>query len=332
MPIRKRGFGWQVDVKHKGKRIRETVHGSKELALAREAEVRANLLRGEPIVTESKQDRKGGHTLREAFDQARLTWKNTKAERTSVGNAELVLSYFGEDTPVGSIDRDAVSKYIKHLEDVKGNSSSTINRKLTALRVLLRTAMEHEWIDRVPRLPVLKERKHRVVYYSAEEELKILETLRAMDCHRQACLVEFLLDTGLRVSEALKLKWAQVHVDAVEVLDSKNGDDRRVPLTKRASLAIVRQGRDDLGGPWHGLDYESHIRTAWANVRTAMGRQDDEQFVLHGLRHTFCSRLVQRGVQLQAVKELAGHKCLQTTLRYAHLAPSNLRDAVAVLE
>jgi|13_taG_2_1085334.scaffolds.fasta_scaffold30398_2 integrase len=332
MPIRKRGFGWQVDVKHKGNRIRETIHGSKDLALARESEIKAQLYRGEPIVTESKQDRRGGHTLREAFEQAKLQWKNTKAERTSVGNAERVLSFFGDNASVSSIDRDAVARYVKHLDEDKGNSSSTINRKLTALRVLLRTAHEHEWIDRIPRLPKLKERKHRVVCYSPAEELKILETLRSLGYDRQAYLVEFLIDTGLRVSEAQKLKWAQVHEDAVEVLDSKNGENRRVPLTKRASRAIKMQPTGRFQGPFGGLDYESHIRTAWANVRTALNRQEDEQFVLHGLRHTFCSRLVQRGVQLQVVKELAGHKCLQTTLRYAHLAPSNLMDAVALLE
>lgn len=331
MPIRQRGFGWQVDVKHKGKRIRETVHGSKDLALARESEIKAQLLRGEPITVESKQERKGGRTLREAFDHAKLSWKNTKAERTSIGNAERVLSFFGEDTAVGAINRDAVARWVKHLDEELGNSSSTINRKLTALRVLLKTAYEHEWIDRMPRLPKLKERKHRVVYYTPEEEMKILEILRAMGMDRQAHLVEFLLDTGLRISEAQRLKWPQVHDDAIEVLDTKNGEDRRVPLTKRASRAMSRQSKTR-PGPWHGLDYESHIRTCWANVRTAMGRQDDKLFVLHGLRHTFCSRLVQKGVQLAVVKELAGHKCLSTTLRYAHLAPSNLRDAVALLE
>ena len=330
MPIRKRGFGWQVDVKHKGQRIRETVHGSRELALAREAEVRAHLLRGEPIVTERKQEKRTGHTLREAFDHARLQWKGSKAERTSLINAELVVNFLGDSTPVSSIDRDLIARLVEHLNS-KGNSSSTINRKLSALRVMLRTAYEHEWIDRVPTMPKLRERKHRVVFYSPEEELKILEILRASGYHRQAFLVEFLLDTGLRVSEATGLKWPQVHEDAVEVLDTKNGEDRRVPLTQRARRAVSKQS-EDRGGPFHGLDYGRDIRQPWLNVRAAMSRQDDEQFVLHGLRHTFCSRLVQRGVPLQVVKELAGHKDLSTTLRYAHLAPSNLTDAVALLE
>ena len=54
--------------------------------------------------------------------------------------------------------------------------------------------------------------------------------------------------------------------------------------------------------------------------------------VMHALRHTFCSRLVQRGVPILTVKELAGHKTMDITLRYAHLAPHNLVNAIAALE
>jgi site-specific recombinase XerD len=51
----------------------------------------------------------------------------------------------------------------------------------------------------------------------------------------------------------------------------------------------------------------------------------------HTLRHTFASRLVQAGVPLNTVRELLGHGSMQVTMRYAHLAPNNLHEAVAVL-
>jgi site-specific recombinase XerD len=59
---------------------------------------------------------------------------------------------------------------------------------------------------------------------------------------------------------------------------------------------------------------------------------DDKQAVPHALRHTFVSRLVQRGVPILSVKELAGHKTIDVTLKYAHLAPHNLKSAIDVLE
>lgn len=51
----------------------------------------------------------------------------------------------------------------------------------------------------------------------------------------------------------------------------------------------------------------------------------------HTLRHSFASRLVAAGVPLPAVQALLGHSTITMTMRYAHLAPSTLRDAIAVL-
>jgi len=49
------------------------------------------------------------------------------------------------------------------------------------------------------------------------------------------------------------------------------------------------------------------------------------------LRHTFCSHLIMRGALVTAVKELAGHRDIATTMRYIHLAPSVLTHAIALL-
>jgi len=70
------------------------------------------------------------------------------------------------------------------------------------------------------------------------------------------------------------------------------------------------------------------------NKKWWQGALDDaniKNYRWHDNRHTFCSRLVQAGVHLKVVQEAAGHASIASTIRYAHFAPSQVVDAMAVL-
>lgn len=70
------------------------------------------------------------------------------------------------------------------------------------------------------------------------------------------------------------------------------------------------------------------IKKQWAR---ALRISAIREFRFRDLRHTFASRLAQRGVSLKAIQDLLGHADLKMTMRYAHLAQNDLRDAVSVL-
>jgi integrase len=71
---------------------------------------------------------------------------------------------------------------------------------------------------------------------------------------------------------------------------------------------------------------------AWAWAREQMGMKDDFEFIIHALRHTCASRLVNAGMDLYVVKEWLGHSSIQVTERYAHLNPVKLVHAATMLE
>jgi len=76
------------------------------------------------------------------------------------------------------------------------------------------------------------------------------------------------------------------------------------------------------------FDMTTAYRTAWQNL---LKRASITRFRRHDLRHHFALMLVQRGVPLNTVRDLLGHSTVQMSLRYAHLAPDQRREAVAKL-
>lgn len=91
---------------------------------------------------------------------------------------------------------------------------------------------------------------------------------------------------------------------------------------KQAPLSEGRVFPSDDGGR---LD---NVRKSWASILKA---SNINQFRWHDMRHDFASQLVMKGVPLNTVRDLCGHASLDTTLRYAHLAPDHKADVVALL-
>ena len=72
---------------------------------------------------------------------------------------------------------------------------------------------------------------------------------------------------------------------------------------------------------------ERHFYRTWLRMKESIGLEDDKQFVIHMLRHTCCTRLIEAGVDLRSVMEWMGHSSLDITQRYAHFIPQRLDEA-----
>lgn len=274
-----------------------------------------------------------GWTLSEAVDYtARHVWENTRGYRTAMINSRAAVDFFGGNTPLSQIDRAQLDRYVDHLRE-RGNAPGTINRKLAALSKVLGTANEAGGLATMPKLPKRRrEAEGRIRFLSHEEEEKIIATLYARGTPQYAECVIVLMDTGLRCGELFRLTRRDVSAKSATVWETKGNLPRTLPLTNRAS-AILKSWCE--GKKPHETiapcDYRE-LRYAWDAVRQALGYEDDPQFVLHMLRHTFASRLAQRGAGILLLQTLLGHRVIAMTRRYAHLQPAQLEEAIKLLE
>jgi integrase len=224
----------------------------------------------------------------------------------------------------------------------KGLSRKRVNNILACLGKMLRYAHEMDLIEIVPRVKLLKVPQQRFDFLTFEELSRLVEALK--DDPERLALVLLGAEAGLRQGETMALEWGDVDLVAglLTVRRSswkgvigtpKSGRERKVPLTGRlrAALKAIKHLKSDLvlchrdGSPFTQSAIEAALRFGCKKAGLRV-------ITSHMLRHTFCSHLAMRGAAPKAIQELVGHSTLTMTLRYMHLAPSALREAVALLD
>ena len=132
------------------------------------------------------------------------------------------------------------------------------------------------------------------------------------------------LFTGARSGEITAIEWS--HIDwqrrLIRLPDSKTNEPRTIHLSEAALevlKTVPRIGRFVIAGAKSDEPYKN-LGRAWIDIRANAGLQDCR---LHDLRHSYASLAAGRGVSLQMIGKLLGHRVAATTMRYAHLA----RDA-----
>lgn len=148
----------------------------------------------------------------------------------------------------------------------------------------------------------------------------------------------FLINTGLRKSEFINLKWENVNLRNGFIYipgeDSKSGKGRTIPLNKTAKGILLSINKK---GQYVFLNKNGRQHTKSVLLKAVMrlyknAKLDKCGYTIHTLRHTFASHLVMSGVDIATVKELLGHASLNTTMIYAHLSREHLKTAVDLLD
>ena len=330
--IRRRSNGKLiVEISFQGIRRSETVNTVDEAMRARERLM--NTLTHEH---KDKQAAAETWTMQEALDRAAsVKWKGVKSYATAIRNATEAVNYFGAQTPISTITTEDVDKYVMFLEgSERRNSDATVNRKLSALSVMLDLAHKRKKIKTMPEFTRRKESEGRIRFLTHEEEKQLIGWFIHLGKPDQAEACTVLLDTGFRCSELWGLAAHGVNLTnrTLTIWTTKTDKPRTIPMTKRVYEIIARRCGEHQNSPLFNGSSNDWLSHHWKRVRELMGLSDDPDFVPHALRHTCCSRLVQRGVPLNHVQAWMGHKAIQTTMRYAHLAPHDLFALAHVLD
>lgn len=250
-----------------------------------------------------------------------------------------------------------------------GRMPATVSRDLDRIRGVLSRAVEWGFLTANPMRTVKRVKgadNSRVRYLTEQEERRLREALNAREASRRKqrasrnlwCakrgkdglpmwpakaytdhllpLVLLAMNTGLRRGELFGIAWENVNLPGklltVPAGIAKSRKARHLPLNAEA-VEVLSQWRKQ--GEGTGPVFPSaeggrlnNINKSWAGL---VERAKLADFKFHDLRHHFASRLVMASVDLNTVRELLGHHSIQMTLRYSHLAPAKLADAVAKL-
>lgn len=208
---------------------------------------------------------------------------------------------------------------------------ATVNREFALLRRVFNVAIRDGKTERNPvtKLGMLREPSGRVRYLTDAEEWALMGAL-ATDADRQRVTV--LLQTGLRKSEFLGLRWKDVDlkVGVLTIPRSKNGETRHVPLTStvRGILGSLPRPLDGTALVFPNREGRCDLRWAEKTFPRAITDAQIDGFRLHDTRHSFPSRLAMEGVDLLTIKDLGGWKTLTMVQRYAHLSPGHRHSAI----
>ncbi len=305
----------------------------------------------------------GGETLGDFLEAEYLPWLRVNRPRTALDTEQKLRSNFAAwfSRPLTAITVADLEGWTaaRRRDGIKPN---TAHRCIMALSGVLSRAVKLKRLVENPVKGVDKPRLDRspnVRFLDDAEEGRLRAALAARDAKmiserlsanewRRSRQIEPLpelrhygdhltpavltsMNTGVRRGELLALRWSDVDLRegliTLHGSTTKTGQTRHIPLNAEARATLSKwreQSQLDRVFP-----VTTSFKSAWgALLRTAR----ISNFRWHDLRHHFASRLAQRAVPINTIRELMGHSSLTMTLRYAHLAPDSRRSAVDLLD
>lgn len=223
---------------------------------------------------------------------------------------------------------------------------ATVNRELMALRRMLNIAVMEGWISQNPfksgpSLINMSNERMRSRILSVDEEIKLIEVCDCPERRHLKSLIICLLDTGVRLNEAVTLTWENVDLDEdfihILAFNSKTATPRTVAISKRlraefdrlwAEAKFISPDETKLKSK-RVFRVTNNVNRSWRTARRLAGLND---LRIHDLRHTFGTRLDRSGFTQAQIARSLGHKQVHTTFRYTNPDQELLHDIRSAVE
>ncbi len=327
MAVVKKGSNFYIDYYVNGRRKREKIGPSESLAKIVLKKRKVEIAEGKYLdIKREKKLKFDDFALQYLTMYCKTNHKNW--QRTDASNIRLLKKHFSGKYLNEITSKDIEQYKADRLSEV---TPSTVNRGLACLKSMYNRAIEWELTESNPasRVKLLRENNKRMRFLEKEEIARLLDSCNP----RLKPIIIVALNTGMRKSEILNLKWQDYDFSRgiLYLRNTKSGEKREVPVNEQAKTALVSIPKnpksDYIFSNKDGRPCQS-VRKAFDN---ALKRAKIADFRFHDLRHTFASHLVQSGIDLNTVRELLGHASLKMTIRYAHLSPNHKKQAVDIL-
>jgi len=249
-----------------------------------------------------------------------------------------LLPVFGEFRMNRITQQDVVSFH--HAVQAQGYAAGTCNRMLILMKFIYNCAIR--WSCLPPKMnpcqgvEPFEDNGARERYLTQEEVQRLFDELDSNRNVQVGQVIRLLLYTGARKREILDARWEEIDFNRrllmIPAARSKSKKVHYIPLSDAAIELLQSLPRqDDI--PWVFFNPKTKkppvsMTCAWDTIRKKVGIPEVR---LHDLRHSFASFLVNSGRSLYEVQKLLGHHDPKVTMRYAHLSPQSMLEAVNIV-
>lgn len=214
----------------------------------------------------------------------------------------------------------------------EGCSGATVIKDINSISHIIEVA-KREWGYHALENPAKLIRKpkastHRIRRLTLEEEDMLLKGAKQSRSLMLEAIIVFAIETGMRLGEILSLAWSDIDESIAIIHQTKNGESREVPLSKKALLAINKLPKNiqdrRIFWVWNSV---SSLQSLWQRL---MKKSNISNLRFHDLRHEAISRLFEKGLNVMEVASISGHKNVQVLKRYTHIKASYLLTKINV--